>query len=121
MIEDPFNLLEIEAGLRRLESTGGQAALELKKWREELAHKRHALRVAKFKATFDAPAGTVQMKAAYVDQETASLQLECDLAEAQVKYAADLVNERSSERSALQTRAKLAMEAMRLAGYGGGA
>lgn len=119
--EDPFNLLEIERGLRRLESTGGQAALELKRYRDAAAHKRHELRVAKFRAMFDAPDGTVQMKNAYVDQQTAELQLECDLAENQVRHAADLVAERSSERSALQTRAKLAMEAMRLAGYGGGA
>jgi hypothetical protein len=120
MIEDPFNLLEIERGLKELESTGGQAALELKRWRERLVEKKKALREAKARATFEA-AGTVQMKAAFVDLKTNDLQYEVDLAEVQVRYAADVVDDRSSKRSALQTRAKLAIEAMRLAGYGGGA
>ncbi|WP_454199527.1 hypothetical protein [Nocardia sp. Marseille-Q1738] len=121
MIEDPFNLLEIDRGLRELESSGGQAALDLKKWRDDLARKRKQLRDAKTKATFNAPDGTVQMKSAYVDQETTELQLEYDLADNQARYGADMVDERRSTRSSLQTRAKLAVEAMKLAGYGGGA
>lgn len=121
MRDDPYNLIEIERALRELESSGGQAALELKRYRENLAEKRKELRDAKATAVFNSPAGTVQLKSAYVDQQTSELQYDVELAEVQARYGADIVNERSSKRSALQTRAKLAMEAMRLAGYGGGA
>ncbi|MFC9768816.1 hypothetical protein [Rhodococcus jostii] len=119
MSDDGFNLYEIEKGLRELESSGGRAALELKNQRLALVEARRVLRQAKAKATFEA-SGTVQMKAAYVDQQTDEQQYQFELAEVEVKYAADIVDERSSTRSSLQTRAKLAMESMKLAGHGGG-
>lgn len=120
--DEGFNLHEIERGLRDLESSGGTAALSLKRARIVLAETRQALRQAKVKATFDAPREfTVQMKSAFVDRETDSQQFAYDLADAEVRYTADLVDERSSTRSSLQTRAKLALEAMRLAGFGGAA
>lgn len=121
MIEDPFNLLEIERGLRELESTGGKAALELKRFREALAAKRKELREAKAYAKAQAPKGPVFDRAAFIDEHTSDLQFEVEMAEIQSRYGADMVNERASKRSALQTRAKLAIEAMKLAGYGGGA
>lgn len=79
------------------------------------------MRDAKARAVFGAPSGTVQLKSAFVDEQTTDLQLALDLADVEVKYAADMVDERSSTRSSLQTRAKLALESLRLAGYGGGA
>lgn len=118
--DEGFNLHEIERGLRELESSGGKAALDLKKQRLNLVEARRALRRARVVATFQAT-GTVQMKSAFVDQETDEEQYNFELAEVEVKYAVDLVDERSSTRSSLQTRAKLALEAMRLAGYGGAA
>ncbi len=121
MLDEGFNLHEIERGLRELESSGGSAALKLKQARIALAESRQSLRKAKVKATFGAPREfTVQMKSAFVDRETDAEQFAYDLADAEVRYTADLVDERSSTRSSLQTRAKLALEAMRLAGFGGG-
>lgn len=117
--DEGFSLHEIERGLRQLEATGGRAALELKKARLELVERRKSLRRARITATF-ASEGTVQMKNAYVDRETDTEQYECELAEVAVRYCADLVDERSSTRSSLQTRAKLVVEAMRLAGHGEG-
>ncbi|MEU2106443.1 hypothetical protein [Nocardia sp. NPDC019255] len=119
--DDPFNLVEIERQLAELGSTNGKAALTLKQWRMKLAEANKALREAKYKATDEAPEGTVQMKNAYVDRKTNELQHAVELAKIQVQYGMDLVEERKSARSALQTRANIAREAMRLAGYGGGA
>lgn len=117
--DDPYNLIDIERQLAELGSTNGKAALALKKWRTNLAEKTKALRDAKYQATESAPDGTVQMKNAYVDKMTTDLQYEVDIAKIQVQYGMDLVDERKGARSALQTRANLAKEAMKLAGYGG--
>lgn len=117
--DDPFNLVDIERQLAELGSTNGKAALALKQWRTNLADKNKALREAKYLATEQAPEGTVQMKNAYIDRQTNDLQYEVELAKIQVQYGMDLVDERKSARSGLQTRANLVKEAMRLAGYGG--
>lgn len=119
--DDPYNLVDIERQLADLGSTNGRAALALKQWRTNLAEKNKALREAKYTATEQAPEGTVQMKNAYVDRQTNELQHEVELAKIQVQYGMDLVEERKSARSALQTRANIAREAMKLAGYGGDA
>jgi hypothetical protein len=118
--DEGFNLHEIHRGLRDLEASGGQAALSLRNERTTLVEKRRALRQARAQATL-AATGTVQVKAAHVDIATDQEQYDHDLADVAVRYAVDLVEERSSTRMSLQTRAKLALEAMRLAGYGGGA
>lgn len=130
MIEDePVpNLYQIERGLRDLEGSSGQAALTLKKSRLNLVDKRRELRLAKAKAFLEAKRErqengkptTVQERESYVDIHTDEEQFQFDLAEVEVRYAADLMNERSDTRSSLQTRAKLAIECMKLAGYGGG-
>ena len=119
--DDPYNLIDIERQLAQLGSTNGKAALTLKQWRINHAVKVKELRDAKYAATESAPDGTVQMKNAYVDKKTTDLQYEVDIAKIQVQYGMDLVEERKGARSALQTRANLAKEAMRLAGYGGDA
>lgn len=120
-LDEAFNLVEIARNLQRLESTGGRAALELKKLRVNQAEARKALRVARARARKAAPPSSDKARAEFVDDETNEDQYAAELAEIEVKYGADMVEERRSERSSLQTRAKLAIEAMRLAGYGGGA
>jgi hypothetical protein len=120
--DDPIpNLFSIERGLRELESTGGQAALLLREKRLEMVAARKALREARARAQLstDNPGKTIPARNAWVDLRTGDAQFEFELSEVEVKYAADLVDERSSTRSSLQTRAKLAMEVMRLAGYAG--
>lgn len=128
--DDPVpNMYAIERGLRELEATSGNAALELKRSRVNLVERRRALRLAKAKAFMEAKAQrqengkptTVQEREAYVDINTDEEQFQFDLAEVEVRYAMDLVSERGDTRSSLQTRAKLAIETMKLAGYGGGA
>lgn len=119
--DEAFNLVDIARNLQRLESTGGRAALELKKLRVKQAEARKALREAKARVRAAAPRLSDKARIEYVDDHTADVQYQADLAEIEVKYGADMVEERRSERSSLQTRAKLAIEAMRLAGYGGGA
>lgn len=119
-LDEAFNLVEIARNLQRLESTGGRAALELKKLRVNQAEARKALRVARARARKAAPPSSDKARAEFVDDETNEDQYAAELAEIEVKYGADMVEERRSERSSLQTRAKLAIEAMRLAGYGGG-
>ena len=52
MIDEGFNIHEINRGLRELEATGGAAALELKQVRVKQAHARKALRDAKAHAVF---------------------------------------------------------------------
>lgn len=120
-LDEAFNLVEIARGLRRLESTGGRAALELKKLRVKQADARKALREAKARVRASAPRMSDKARIEYVDDHTNEDQYLAELAEIEVKYGADMVEERRSERSSLQTRGKLATEAMRLAGYGGGA
>jgi hypothetical protein len=119
--DNPFDMYEIGRNLKHLESTNGKAAVKMRDWRIELANKRKALREATAYATEHAPAGTVPEKKAYVDSQTSVLQYEVELAKIQVDYATDILDERSSTRSSLQSRLKAALETMRLAGYGEGA
>lgn len=93
--------------------------MELKKLRVKQAEARQALRNARARARAAAPKLSDKARAEYVDDATADDIYLVELAEIEVKYGADMVEERRSERSSLQTRAKLAIEAMRLAGYGG--
>lgn len=120
-LDDAFNLVDIARNLKRLESTGGRAALELKRLRVGQADAKKALREAKARARKAAPPSSDKARAEYVEDETSEDQYRAELAEIEVKYGADMVEERRSERSSLQTRAKLAIETMRLAGYGGDA
>jgi hypothetical protein len=124
-LDEAFNLVDIARNLRRLESTGGRAALELKKLRVKQAEARKALRIARADARDLARQGATsrsdKARAEFVEDETDEAQYLAELADIEVKYGADMVEERRSERSSLQTRAKLAIEAMRLAGFGGGA
>jgi hypothetical protein len=117
--DEAFNLVDIARNLQRLESTGGRAALELKKLRVKQAEARKALREAKARVRASAPKMSDKARIEYVDDHTGEDQYLAELAEIEVKYGADMVEERRSERSSLQTRAKLAIEAMRLSGYGG--
>ncbi|NIL77658.1 hypothetical protein [Rhodococcus sp. B10] len=124
--DDPVpNLYAIERGLQHLEISGGLAALELKNARTALVEARRDLRrarvVARLKAKAELTKPTIPDLQAFVDQATDEEQFAFELAEVEVRYTADLVDERSSTRSSLQTRAKLAIECMRLAGHGGGA
>lgn len=118
-LDDAFNLVDIARNLKRLESTGGRAALELKKLRVAHAEARKALREARARVRASAPKMSDKARIEYVDDHTIDDQYQAELAEIEVKYGADMVEERRSERSSLQTRAKLAAETMRLAGYGG--
>ena|SRR5881628_7850 len=120
-IDEAFNLVDIARNLQRLESTGGRAALELKKLRVKHAEAKKALREAKARVRASAPRMSDKTRIEYVDDHTNDDQYAVELADIEVKYGADMVEERRSERSSLQTRAKLAIEAMRLAGFGGGA
>jgi hypothetical protein len=117
--DEAFNLVDIARNLKRLESTGGRAALELKKLRVKQAEARKALRDARASVRASAPRMSDKARAEWVDDHTGEDQYLAELAEIEVKYGADMVEERRSERSSLQTRAKLAIEAMRLSGYGG--
>lgn len=119
-IDEAFNLVDIARNLQRLESTGGRAALELKKLRVKHAEARKAVREAKARVRASAPKLSDKARLEYVDDYTSEDQYLAELAEIEVKYGADMVEERRSERSSLQTRGKLAIEAMRLAGFGGG-
>ncbi|KIA63035.1 hypothetical protein [Nocardia vulneris] len=118
-LDEAFNLVDIARNLRRLESTGGRAALELKRLRVQQADAKKALRQAKAAARAAAPRSSDKARSEWVDDQTNEVQYQAELAEIEVKYGADMVEERRSERSSLQTRAKLAIEAMRLSGYGG--
>ncbi|WP_280320130.1 hypothetical protein [Nocardia wallacei] len=118
-LDEAFNLIDIARNLQRLEATGGRAALELKKLRVKQAEARKALREAKARVRASAPRMSDKARVEYVEDHTSEIQYQAELAEIEVKYGADMVEERRSERSSLQTRAKLAIEAMRLAGMGG--
>lgn len=120
-LDEAFNLVEIARNLQRLESTGGRAALELKKLRVEHADAKKALREAKAHVRATAPRMSDKARGEWVEDHTGEEQYRVDLAEVEMKYGADMVEERRSERSSLQTRANLAKEAMKLAGYGGDA
>lgn len=115
------NLYEIERGLRDLESSGGKAALELKQCRFAVAHAKQKLRLAKVRAfaEYKGMGGkqTVQERELHIVERTDTEQFELDIAEAALMYARDLVDDRQGQRSSLQTRAKLSLEALRLSGY----
>lgn len=121
------NMFEIERGLRQLESSAGRAALELRTYRVQVAVARKALRGAKVRAyqqakelqRGDGRPSTAQERDMYVLEHTDDEQFQLDLAEAALAYARDIVEERSGQRSSLQTRAKLTLEALALAGYAG--
>ena len=126
--DDPSqSLYQIEAGLRELERGGGHAVLQVRGAREELAAARQALRVKRAQVWVQAKAlkrengrdATVLEREMYMDEHTSDEQFEVDMCEAAVHYARDLSADREGVRSSLQTRAKLCMEAMRLAGFGG--
>lgn len=119
-MSDPYSLIEIEKQLRDLNSTSGSELLELKKLEHRRANAEHALSVGEAKAFMQAQ-GTVAFKEAFVTLETRHQARAARLAKVAVDYAKSKVRERENTRSALQTQAKLALEAMRLAGYGGGA
>ena len=122
--DDPsHSLYRVEAALRELESSGGKAIMAVRTARENHAAARQALRQARAKAFALAREQggkqTVQEREMFVSTQTDEEQFLVDLADIEVRYAADLADERSSVRSSLQTRAKLIMEVMRLAGYAG--
>lgn len=122
--DDPsLSLYKVEAALRELESSGGKAIAEVRTARQNHAAARQALRMARARAfalAREQPGKqTVQEREMFVSTETDEEQFLVDLADIEVRYAADLADERSSVRSSLQTRAKLIMEVMRLAGYTG--
>lgn len=125
-VEDgPASLFAIERALAALEATGGRAALELLRCRNEVAQCERNLRVAKARAFKEAQGlrrddgrpSTVQERDMAVMLATDEQQFQLDLAKAALGYAKDLVDERAGQRSALQTRAKLIAESMALAGY----
>lgn len=122
--DDPsLSLYKVEAALRELESSGGKAIAAVRTARQNHAAARQTLRMARAKAFALAREQggkqTVQEREMFVSTETDEEQFLVDLADIEVRYAADLADERSSVRSSLQTRAKLIMEVMRLAGYAG--
>lgn len=119
-MSDPYSLNEIEKQLRELNATSGTELLELKKLEHRRANAEHALSVGKARAFMEAQ-GTVAFKEAYVVLMTRRQERAARLTKVAVDYAKSKVRERENTRSALQTQAKLALEAMRLAGFGGGA
>lgn len=122
-----MSLYAVERGLRELESSGGKAAQEVRKARIDVAQAKRKLRLARARAFVEAKQiprtdnkpSTVQERDIFVVEKTDTEQFELDIAEATLRYACDLIDERQGERSSLQTRAKLVMEAMRLASYAG--
>lgn len=119
--EASMSLFEVERKLRALENSSGKVLLELRKLRLVSAEKRDALRKAKAAARKRAPKGAAAERTAFVEGEVVVEQHAAELADIEVRYGADLVDERISVRSSLQSRAKVVTEAMRLAGYSGGA
>ena len=122
-----MSLYSVERGLRELESSGGQAALQVRQARIDVANAKRKLRLARARAFVEAKQiprtdnkpSTVQERDIFVVEKTDTEQFELDIAEATLRYACDLIDERQGERSSLQTRAKLVMEALRLSGYAG--
>lgn len=129
--DDPVpNLYAIEAGLRQLEGETGQNALAVKNARTKHVEAKRTLRKARAAASLaakqerraeDGKPLTVDERKQFIEDRTDEEQWLCDLADVEVRYSVDLASERSDVRSSLQTRAKLALEVMRLAGYGRGA
>lgn len=121
-----MSLHAINRLLTSIEATGEQAVTALKICRDQVIAARSALRRARAAAYTRARAelrrsdgrpSTAQERAAYVDEAVEDEQFALEVAEAALSYAKDLLEERRSIRSSLQTRANLVMESMRLSGY----
>lgn len=118
---DGFDLHQLNQELVALKGEGGRRALELQN--AESARKEAARLWERRKAFVRSGfTGTVQAKedACTLDEEAFKLWEAYDLACIQEGYAKAMARECANEQSNVQTRAKLAVEAMRLAGIGGG-
>lgn len=118
---DGFDLHQLNQELVALKGEGGRRAVALqnaKSTRLAAAREWEKRKAAVRRETV----GTVQAKedACTLDEQAAKLWAAYDLACVAEEYAKAMARECANEQSNVQTRAKLAVEAMRLAGIGGG-
>lgn len=119
---DSFDLHQIESELRELKGQGGRRSIELRD--RETARRLAARQWERRKAQVrQATQGTVQAKedACTLDPNAYSLWEQYDGAVIAENYAKACAKDLERDQSGVQTRAKLALKAMDLAGFGGGA
>jgi hypothetical protein len=123
---DPHSLIGIRQRLAGLRTSGWIVHKKVKRYAFHVAKAESELRVAKANAMSEACArqpkyGTVGERDEAIVLKVETKQKQLDRAKIRLQYAKDIVRERESERSSLQTEAKLIVEEMRLSGFGGGA
>ena len=114
---DGFDLYEIERELRALKGQGGIRSLEIRN--AEIARAKAKRDLEQAKARIRAgTSGTVQAKedACWLDETVQRLQESYDVACAAESYAKAVARDLERDQSGVQTRARLALKAMELAG-----
>lgn len=122
MIDDGNDLISIERGLRELEQLSQRGVRivndAFKAWQTAKHEYDLARANVHLKAKDDSPKITIPDLEAVVELGTAAERAKMDAAKAEHEYAVKRTADISDRRSSLQTRAKLIMEEMRLAGIG---
>ena len=114
---DGFDLYQIERELRELKGQGGRRSLEIRDAEIERARAKRELEHHKAKVRSET-SGTVQAKedACWLDETVLRLQKAYDVACAVESYAKAVARDLERDQSGVQTRARLALKAMELAG-----
>ena len=114
---DGFDLYQIKRELRELKGQGGRRSLEIRDAEIERARAKRELERHKAKVRSET-SGTVQAKedACWLDETVLRLQKAYDVACAVESYAKAVARDLERDQSGVQTRARLALKAMELAG-----
>jgi len=97
------NLTEYSTELFRLSALIDSGITALRDAANEAAHAEHDYRKAKAIAWTQAPQGTVPVREAWVESETADQRLRLDLAEGQKQAALEAVRSRRQQLSGIQS------------------
>lgn len=123
MIDDGGDLLSIEQGLRDVEHDSQRGVRivndAFRVWQDAKREYDVAKAHAYLKAKNVEPKPTIPEIEARVEIGTVIERAAMDQAKAAHQYAVDRTDDIADRRSSLQTRAKLVLEQMRLAGIGG--
>lgn len=116
---DGFDLYQIEQELRELKGQGGKRSIEIRDAEIERARAKRELEHNKALVR-SRTSGTVQAKedACWLDEHVLRLTAVYDVACAAESYAKAVARDLERDQSGVQTRARLALKAMELAGVG---
>lgn len=114
---DGFDLYQIETELRELKGQGGKASLAIRDAELERSRTKRVLEARKALVRAGV-SGTVQAKedACWLDEYAHRAQEDHDIACATESYAKAMARDLERDQSGVQTRARLALKAMELAG-----